>query len=226
MRTLSSACAVTAAAAAALLLAPSAYATPPGDNGNVKIHDSETGERLKKNEPHVCAFYLDAFKFDTGQEASWKIVEMPPTGVKGTVVESGTLTLDADGHGRTEDMTLPDGHYKLAWKFVGEKGKAKHKVFWTDCEDEIPVEETPDTTLPTPTESKPAAEEPSDEPTGTPETTGAAAPAPAPSSNSGADGDLAETGAGTTVVGASVAAVVLLGAGGVLMMRRRTRGQN
>lgn len=225
MRTLSSACAVTAAAAAALLLAPSAYATP-GDNGNVKIHDSKTGEHVKRNQPHVCAFYLDAFKFDTGQEASWKIVEMPPTGIKGTVVENGTLTLDADGHGRTEDMTLPDGHYKLVWNFVGENGKAKHKVFKTDCEDETPVEETPDITVPTSTESEPASGEQSDEPTGTPETTGAAAPAPAPSSNSGAEGDLAETGAGTTVVGASVAAVVLLGAGGVLMMRRRANGQN
>jgi hypothetical protein len=34
-------------------LAPAAHATAPGDNGTVKIHDAQTGEDLRRNEPHV-----------------------------------------------------------------------------------------------------------------------------------------------------------------------------
>ncbi|NBM16631.1 hypothetical protein GUY61_13545, partial [Streptomyces sp. GC420] len=118
------------------LLVPAAQAAVPGDDGTVKIHDAETGEDLVKNEPHVCTFYLDAFGFDEGQQVDWRIVGMPPTGSQDEVAESGSLALDEDGHARTDDMTLPDGHYKLIWEFDGENGEAKHKVFWTDCEDE------------------------------------------------------------------------------------------
>ncbi|MGP3925573.1 LPXTG cell wall anchor domain-containing protein [Streptomyces sp. 8N616] len=221
MRTLSSACAVTAAAAASLLLGPAAYATPPGDNGTVKIHDAETGEELRRNEPHVCSFYLDAFGFDGEQQVTWKIVEMPPTGIKGDEASSGELTLDAEGHGRSEDMTLADGHYKLIWNFDGEHGEAKHKVFWTACEDDD--EQTGGDTGGKPSE-KPGGES-SQEPTAEPSASDASAsPAPAPSQNGGGE-DLAETGA--SVVGTSVAAALLLGAGGVLVMRRRkARGQD
>ncbi|CAL9437897.1 hypothetical protein SUDANB106_02211 [Streptomyces sp. enrichment culture] len=139
MRILSSASVVTAAAAACLLLAPTSHAISPatkggnGDNGTVKIHDSKTGEEFRKNEPKVCEFYLDAFGFDAVQEVTWKIYQHPPTGRE--LAEEGSITLDGDGHGRTDDMTLPDGHYKLEWNFEGENGRAKHKVFWTDCED-------------------------------------------------------------------------------------------
>ncbi|MGK5501208.1 hypothetical protein [Streptomyces sp. URMC 125] len=139
MRTLTPTRAAAVAVAAALLLAPTANALSPatkGDNGTVKIHDAETDEALLRNEPKVCEFYLDAFHFDAAQKASWRIVEMPPTGTKGTVVDQGTITLDSEGHGRTADMTLENGHYKLIWNFEGEKGRAKHKVFWTACEDE------------------------------------------------------------------------------------------
>ncbi|MGK5448471.1 LPXTG cell wall anchor domain-containing protein [Streptomyces radiopugnans] len=138
MRILSSASVVTAAAAACLLLAPTSHAISPatkggnGDNGTVKIHDSKTGEEFRKNEPKVCEFYLDAFGFDAVQEVTWKIYQHPPTGRE--LAEEGSITLDGDGHGRTDDMTLPDGHYKLEWNFEGENGRAKHKVFWTDCE--------------------------------------------------------------------------------------------
>ncbi|MGW5478981.1 hypothetical protein [Streptomyces sp. NPDC004008] len=48
-------------------------------------------------------------------------------------MKSGAIALDAEGHGRTSDPSLPDGHYKLFWNFDGEKGAARHKVFWTDC---------------------------------------------------------------------------------------------
>ncbi|MFE5880879.1 LPXTG cell wall anchor domain-containing protein [Streptomyces hydrogenans] len=128
--------------AGSLILAPTAFATggPKGDNGTVKIHDSKTGEEFKQNEPKVCEFYLDAFHFDAQQKANWHIeawaVNEKP---KGETVQEGLITLDAEGHGRTEDMTLANGQYKLFWNFDGENGKAKHKVFKVDCEVENPT---------------------------------------------------------------------------------------
>lgn len=221
MRTLNRVGALSAVAAAALLSAPAAHATAPGDNGTVKIHDATTGEELRKNEPHVCEFYLDAFGFDSVQQVSWHIEAWAPTAaVKGETVESGAITLDGDGHGRTDDMTLPDGHYKLFWNFDGEKGAAKHKVFWTDCEDEEPGGGTP-----TPSASEPGSETPGEEttePAATPSTSaGEAAPSSSPSTQVDAEGDLAETGNGAPVGLLSAAAAALLGAGGYLVFRRR-----
>ena len=103
-----------------------------GDNGTVKIHNSATPVTDRRNEPHVCVFYLDAFGFDPGQSVSWQIKSWPPTGNR-TVVASGVLALDSSGDGHTGDMTLPNGHYKLFWNFNGEKGLAKQKVFWVAC---------------------------------------------------------------------------------------------
>src|SRR5215813_10779983 len=120
-----------------------------GDNGTVKIHNSATPVPDRRNEPHVCVFYLDAFGFDPGQSVSWQIKSWPPTGNR-SVVASGTLTLDSSGNGHTGNMTLPNGHYKLFWTFAGENGKAKHKVFWVACPSPSP------TPSPTPTSSSPS----------------------------------------------------------------------
>lgn len=216
MRTLTRAGAVSAVAAAALLLAPAAHATPPGDNGTVKIHDATTGEELRHNEPHVCEFYLDAFGFDGGQQVDWHIEAWAPTAdVKGETVKSGALTLDAEGHGRTNDMTLPDGHYKLFWNFEGEKGSAKHKVFWTDCED------SEETGSPAPSTSATPSTEPSATPS-TSEGAPAASPSTAPSAQGDTPGgDLAETGNGAPVGLLSAVAAALVAAGGYLLYRRR-----
>ncbi|WP_432195671.1 LPXTG cell wall anchor domain-containing protein [Streptomyces sp. bgisy027] len=222
MRTLNRVGALSAVAAAALLSAPAAaHATAPGDNGTVKIHDATTGEELRRNEPHVCEFYLDAFGFDSVQQVSWHIEAWAPTAaVKGETVKSGAITLDGEGHGRTDDMTLPDGHYKLFWNFQGEKGSAKHKVFWTDCEEEEPGGGTP-----TPSASEPGSGTPGEEttePAPSPSTSaGEAVPSSSPSAQGGAEGDLAETGNGAPVGLLSAAAAALLGAGGYLVFRRR-----
>ncbi|MEU3888083.1 LPXTG cell wall anchor domain-containing protein [Streptomyces sp. NPDC029041] len=235
MRTLSRVGAVCAAASAALLLAPAAHATAPGDNGTVKIHDAATGEELTRNEPHVCAFYLDAFGFDGGQKVDWHIDAIPPSENKGETVESGVLSLDAEGHGRTEDLSLADGHYKLFWKFEGEKGSAKHKVFWSDCEDEQePGGSTP---------SGSASASPSSGPSGTPSgdpgasaspsaSAGGGVPAspspsssPSPSPQGGGEGDLAETGNGAPVGVLSGVAAALVAGGGFLVLRRRKAGR-
>ncbi|MCL7428618.1 LPXTG cell wall anchor domain-containing protein [Streptomyces sp. YS415] len=223
MRTLARAGALSAVASVALFLAPAAHATPPGDNGTVKIHDATTDEELRHNEPHVCSFYLDAFGFDGGQQVDWRIESWAPTaGVKGETVKSGELALDTEGHGRSDDMTLPDGHYKLFWTFEGEKGSAKHKVFWTDCEESGEPGEpgkpgqsagpSPDTsTIPSPssTATAPAGAEPS------------AAPSPQ-GGGSGPGGDLAETGNGAPVALLSGIAATLVAAGGYLLHRRRS----
>ncbi|MBQ1001766.1 MULTISPECIES: LPXTG cell wall anchor domain-containing protein [Streptomyces] len=216
MRTLFRAGALSAVAASAVLCLPAAaHATAPGDNGTVKIHDSATGEELRRNEPHVCTFYLDAFGFDRAQQVDWHIEVWAPTaGVKGETVRSGALTLDGEGHGRTADLTLPDGHYKLFWNFAGEKGSAKHKVFWTDCGE--------DETAPSPSASVSASESASGSGSEAPDETPAAEAAPSASpSPQGGEGDLAETGNGAPVGLLSAAAAALLGAGGYLVLRRR-----
>ncbi|MFF3340575.1 LPXTG cell wall anchor domain-containing protein [Streptomyces flavidovirens] len=238
--------AVVTAAALSLPTAPTAFATPSGDNGTVKIHDAKTGEDLRKNEPHVCSFYLDAFGFDAGQQVDWRIEAWAPTaGVKGEQVLSGSLTLDDDGHERTEDLTLPDGHYKLFWNFDGEHGKAKHKVFWTDCPggddaakpgekpvlepDEKPVQEPGDKPAQEPV--KEPAQDSADTPGGDSAQThseepapdeAAAAPAPSAHGDANADGDLAETGSGAPVGMLAAVAAALVAGGGFLVARRRT----
>jgi LPXTG-motif cell wall-anchored protein len=219
MRTLLRSACLATAAATVLLAAPAAHAAP-GDNGTVKIHDAKTGEALMKNQPHVCTFYLDAFKFDAGQQATWTIVEWPPTGTQGKVVLKADKTLDAQGHGRTEDLQLPDGHYKLNWHFVGEHGKGgKHKVFWVDCKDEGGTTGTTPSqgasTTPTDQASQPASPAPSST-----SSSAAAAPSAAPSPNGGSS-DLAETGSSAPIGALSGAAALLVGAGAYLTLRRR-----
>ncbi|WP_234322741.1 hypothetical protein [Streptomyces sp. NRRL S-350] len=122
-----------AAAGAALALTlgagPAAFAAP-GDNGDVKVHDSTTPVDSQNDDPKVCRFYLDAFNFDTVQLVSWTISQQPPTGT--AQVLAGTIVL-ANGTGATQTYSLPDGHYKLDWTFVGESGSAKHKVFDVSC---------------------------------------------------------------------------------------------
>ncbi|MFD5404505.1 LPXTG cell wall anchor domain-containing protein [Streptomyces griseorubiginosus] len=238
MRTLHRAGVLSAVAAAAFAVAPVAHATPPGDNGTVKIHDTTTGEELRRNEPHVCTFYLDAFGFDAVQEVDWHIEAWAPTAdVKGKTVKSGEITLDSDGHGRTDDLSLPDGHYKLFWTFEGQKSAAaKHKVFWTDCEDEqgggggtaTPTASATPSTSATSAPSGSPTTGPSDEPSGgagaePSESTEAGASASASSSASpqGSTGDLAETGSSAPVGLLAGVSAALVAAGGYLVVRRR-----
>ncbi|MFE6285895.1 LPXTG cell wall anchor domain-containing protein [Streptomyces sp. NPDC057877] len=218
---------VAAASSAVLLAAPAAVATPPGDNGTVKIHDAATGEEQRRNEPRVCTFYLDAFGFDGAQEVDWRIEAWAPTAdVKGETVKTGAITLDDEGHGRTEDLSLPDGHYKLFWNFEGEHGSAKHKVFWTDCEDEEGGSPTPSAST-SPSASQSAGTTASPTPSAG-ESGGEVAPGASASSSpsaQGGGGGLAETGAGAPVGLLSGVAAALVAAGGFLLFRRRKAQQ-
>jgi hypothetical protein len=163
--------------------APGAGAQPKGDNGTVKIHRSTTPVTDRRNEPHVCVFYLDAFGFDPGQSVSWQIKSWPPTGDR-SVATSGALALDSNGGGRTGDMTLQDGHYKLFWNFTGEHGFAKQKVFWVSCAAPSPQPTPTPTASPTPAPTASPTTPPSPTPTVSPTTpaspTPPAAPAPSP----------------------------------------------
>ncbi|MFB7371334.1 LPXTG cell wall anchor domain-containing protein [Streptomyces sp. NPDC056222] len=230
-RSLIPAGALVAALAGSLLLAPAASASgkPKGDNGTVKIHDSKTGEELRKNEPKVCSFYIDAFGFDAGQKVNWHIEAWANNEQdKGTTVKTGLITLDADGHERTTDMTLPNGQYKLFWNFEGENGRAKHKVFKTDCPPaETPGTETPGTETPgteTPGTETPGTETPETPGTETPgssESPSATAPGKPGDTTGGTDGNLAETGSSAPVGIMAAFAVALAGAGAFLVTRRR-----
>jgi hypothetical protein len=122
----------TVAAATLALGAAGQAAAKNGNNGTVKVHRSTTPVTDRRNEPHVCVFYLDAFGFDPGQSVSWQIKSWPPTGDR-TVSSSGFLALDSSGDGRTSDMALPNGHYKLFWNFTGENGFTKQMVFSVKC---------------------------------------------------------------------------------------------
>jgi hypothetical protein len=158
-----------------------AAAAKKGDNGTVKIHRTTTPVTDRRNEPHVCVFYLDAFGFDPGQSVSWLIRSWPPTGDR-SVVDQGTLTLDSAGDGRTSDQTLPNGHYKLFWTFVGQHGAGKHKVFWVSCPAPTPTPTpSPSSPAPTPTSSSPTPGPTSSSPARVPTPTSSVAPAPAPS---------------------------------------------
>jgi hypothetical protein len=237
MRVFSSIGSAAVAVAATVLLAPAALAhNAPGDNGTIKIHDAKTGEELVKNEPHVCAFYLDAFFFDGLQQADWKIVEMPPTGTKDRLASSGGITLDGAGHGRTADMTLPDGHYKLLWNFDGENGKAKQKVFWTDCADEGGSGGSSSTPTPSGSASDTSGgasgggmasggTQPS---TSAPASGGSSASpvsaAAGGSSGTPSGGSLAST--GTSVIGITGLAAALLAVGVTVRFRRRSAGRH
>ncbi len=125
---------------------------PAGDNGTVKTHKTTTATTDIRDNPKVCAFYLDAFQFDGQQSVDWYIVQH----THGAKVLSGSITLDNGGHGYTSNYSLPNGMYKLYWNFEGEHGSAKHKVFKVSCgevkgdETETPPcdHETPGTTNP------------------------------------------------------------------------------
>ncbi|MFD0277513.1 LPXTG cell wall anchor domain-containing protein [Kitasatospora sp. NPDC127111] len=183
-------------AAALLLLAPTAEAAAggkpaKGNNGTVKIHDAATGQEDTRNEPKVCTFYLDSFGFDPGQDIIWLIAEVHDKGEN--AVAFGDLPVDGKGHVRTEDINLPDGHYKLYWASVElvdgklpadpDLNNPKHKVFKVDCGGKTPSptgkpspSATPTKTPPvspsaTPTVTKSPSQSPSATPTQTPSAT-------------------------------------------------------
>jgi len=215
--------------AAQAAVAGQAAAPVAGDNGTVKIHNSGTAVTDRRNEPHVCVFYLDAFDFDANQSVTWEIKAWAPTGDRSTVVAGpSTLTLDSDGNGFTSDMTLANGHYKLFWTFDGEHGFAKQKVFWVSCG--TPSSPPPGSPPPSCTENcSPSSPPPScTENCGTPSSP---PPSPSPSvEGSATSSQGAPSQGGLPITGWPLALIagtgaVLVGTGGAaIVMARRRRG--
>ncbi|MEU0933749.1 hypothetical protein [Embleya sp. NPDC005971] len=174
-----------------------AHALPmaPGDNGDVKVHQSTTSPTDQSNEPKVCLFNLAAFNFDTLQSVTYTIVAQPAN-TEGTLL-GGTITL-VDGNGHTPNLSLPNGQYKLVWTFEGEHGAGKQKVFKVDC----PAGTT--TTGGT--------------------TTGSTGGRPMGSVNAGGGGGDSHFDAGEVTAGVLVAGAALGGFGLYLARRRRATG--
>lgn len=143
------------AALAALTVAGSAltgahaFAATAGD---VKIHAVGTPQSGPENDPHVCLFYIDAFNFDPTDVATWTIEGQPPTAdLPGT---GGQITIGTAGTGRSEDISLADGHYKLTFSTPdGDGGTDKQKVFWVDCASGSPSPSGSPSTSPSPSPS-------------------------------------------------------------------------
>jgi uncharacterized membrane protein YgcG len=112
-----------------LALSVSSAFAATGNNGTVKVHDSDTPPERVNNEPHVCEFYLAFYFSDPAEAGDWEIVAWDGSG---SVVESGTYLTDSDGFYRTDDMTLDDGHYRVNWQGINDTSW-KHKMFWVDC---------------------------------------------------------------------------------------------
>ncbi|WP_051653539.1 hypothetical protein [Kitasatospora cheerisanensis] len=128
--------------AAALPLAMSAApaVAVPGDNGIVRIHSANVPFNDTRDESKVCKFYLDAFNFETAQLVSWEVDQQPPTG--SAKVLTGSITL-AGGLGHTNNLSLPNGSYKLVWNFVGATAPAKQRSFTVDCGTGAPAARRP-----------------------------------------------------------------------------------
>ena len=139
---------------------------PPGNNGTVKIDQSDEADEDKGNEPigDDCSFWLKFYNFDLNQKADISFAAHPPTGGKDPIVDKDVLISDdAAGGGADEDETVPYNlsdyvqgldphpqhgyHIKLTTTIKNADGSnvpggVKHKVFWIKCTPP-PTEQTP-----------------------------------------------------------------------------------
>ena len=92
---------------------------PPGNNGTVKIDQSDVPDDDKGNEPigENCYFWLKFYNFDQGQLADITFAAHPPTGGKDPITDKGhgfgqpgdgwEISDDPAGGGTDEDAVLP-----------------------------------------------------------------------------------------------------------------------
>jgi LPXTG-motif cell wall-anchored protein len=218
---------------------------PPGSNGTVKV-DGVEFDSHPDNEPHVgCCFQIDFYGFDEGDLYAEVTFEgQPPTG-GGTLLTDSVFIGEDPANGGDLDASktynlsaalagiephpIQGHHVKLTVNAEGSQGSdVKHKTFWVEgCG-------TPPTTVP-PTTVPPTTEPPTTEPPPTaPPTTAPAvvpapeppapappAPAPAPKAQELSSEDLPHTGSDVGVL--VLTAVVLVCAGGALVVFARRR---
>lgn len=212
----------------------------------MRIHDAATGAVLPGVDRRVCSFYLAVSEFDGRRQVGWKIVQRS----SGTVAETGDVALDGQGGGRSADLALGDGRYRLVWDFRGNGGAdAGSALFEVDC-DGVPVRGEADD--PEATAGKGGTGEESGEGSGEDAVDGAepagsgeptqvdGEPSPSPSRSDAAasagpgggepvpepsqSGDLAKTGSEVPAGALAAAGASLLGAGTYLVLRRRESG--
>jgi hypothetical protein len=102
------------------LLSNSAFAAPnpPGNNGTVKIHETELDSN-PWNQPHVgCPFTVTFFGFDTGDVAQVEFTAWAPTG-KGTTLLTDTVNIGADDNSGGGSSTGFDGEKTYTLNFDG-----------------------------------------------------------------------------------------------------------
>ena len=118
-----------------------------GNNGTLKVHELGTGSGTESNDPKVCAFNLEGFGFDAGQQLAVAFEVQggdAPTGVVPDPNSFGPYTANAAGYFATEyfnngGTVIMAGHYKVTayGKDTGtgqwSELKAKSKVFKVDC---------------------------------------------------------------------------------------------
>jgi hypothetical protein len=171
-----------------------------GNNGTIKIHEQGTPAGTESNDPKVCIFNVEGFKFDSGQSGYIRFDVQGGDSPHGTASGPfGWGPANAQGRYDTEYYTLKPGHYKatLYGKKVGRNGqtqidvKAKSKVFKVECKATTPTPTpTPEThATPTPTPETHATPTPTPEthatPTPTPETHATPTPTPKPTPTPG-----------------------------------------
>jgi hypothetical protein len=132
-------------------------ADPPGNNGTVKIDQSDPPDVDRGNEPigDNCHLSLKFYGFDQNQKADITFTAHPPSGRKVLLVDKGDdgtgelISDDAAGGGQDEDAVITYDltsavqglksnaqhgyHIKLSVDVKGAPGSAKHKVFWIKC---------------------------------------------------------------------------------------------
>src|SRR5438132_5105039 len=109
--------------------------SPPGNNGDIKVHMITTAQSDHRNQPKPgCTFYIDGFNFDSHSSGQWRIDGQGQT--SGSFGHGTWGPSDSGGNWRTEDRTLAEGHYKVsAWQTLPNdpSGGDKTKVFKIDC---------------------------------------------------------------------------------------------
>ncbi|WP_332836287.1 hypothetical protein, partial [Streptomyces kanasensis] len=116
----------------------------PGTTATSRSTATAPRRSTSATSPKVCSFYLAAFNFDGLQQVGYTIAPQPMKAGDPSV--QGAITLSPTGTGHTDELSLPDGMYKLTWTFVGATGAGKTKVFQVDCPDgtdSTSEEETP-----------------------------------------------------------------------------------
>lgn len=131
------------------------------NNGTLKIHEIGTPAKMMNNDPKVCAFDIEGFKFDAGQTGYLKFSVQgndAPHGVASETVyafgpaDKDGYAISATKFNSKDGVKIANGHYKVTLYSNAEMTdeKAKSKVFKVTCDTPTgsPIAPTTPITLP------------------------------------------------------------------------------